>query len=83
MISGVLFIKKIFSFVFFEIPQKLVAKALGVPSNRIVVRVKRMGERPLMECLLPRSTIFTDLFYHNYQDHCKIGQLTVTFSLSF
>lgn len=24
-------------------PQKLVAKALGVPANRIVVRTKRMG----------------------------------------
>ena len=31
-------------FLFYSNPQKLAAKALGVPANRIVVRVKRMGE---------------------------------------
>lgn len=29
--------------VFFSLSQSLVAKALGVPANRVVVRVKRMG----------------------------------------
>lgn len=34
--------------------QKMAAKALGVPANRITARVKRIGE-PLSYCLLVKS----------------------------
>ena len=45
------------SFFFFENPQKLVASALGVPANRIVVRTKRMGKGDVKIASMPLATL--------------------------
>ena len=42
---------------FFENPQKLVASALGVPANRIVVRTKRMGKGDVKIASMPLATL--------------------------